>query len=189
MAVKQKPEVQLNKVPGTELNTDPVLTPAAKATTVLYPGGADSGRKALATALAKAQAEIQNVAMNRVNPHFRSKYADLAAVREAVIPVFTKHGLAVIQAPTVHLDVGFALETTVIHESGESLTFYFPLPTDVNKMQAVGSAISYARRYTYSALAALASEDDDDGNAAQNPDGGRPAPGAGAKAAPGGIVL
>lgn len=126
----------------------------------------------MATALAKAQAECQNVVMNKTNPHFRSRYADLSAVRDAIYPVFTKHGLSIIQAPTTDEFSGFALETRVMHESGEELIYSFPLPSDVNKMQAIGSAISYARRYTLSALAGIASEEDDDGNAATNTNGG-----------------
>jgi hypothetical protein len=110
--------------------------------------------------------------MNRVNPHFRSKYADLAAVRDAIIPVFTRHGLSILQVPTMDDFTGFHLETRLIHASGEELIWRYPLPQDATKPQAQGSAISYARRYTYSALAALASEEDDDANAAQNPNGG-----------------
>lgn len=110
--------------------------------------------------------------MNKTNPHFKSRYADLSAVRDAIVPVFNKHGLSIIQAPTTDGFSGFSLETRVMHESGEELVFNFPLPSDVNKMQAVGSAISYARRYTLSALACIASEEDDDGNAATNTNGG-----------------
>jgi hypothetical protein len=110
--------------------------------------------------------------MNKTNPHFRSRYADLAAVRDAIIPVFNRHGLSIIQAPTTDGFSGFSLETRLMHESGEYLIYNFPLPADVNKMQAVGSAISYARRYTLSAIAGVASEEDDDGNAATNPNGG-----------------
>ena len=126
----------------------------------------------MARALARAQAECQNVTMNKVNPHFRSKYADLAAVRDAIVPIFNKHGISIIQAPNANMFAGFNLETRLIHESGEEMIWNFPLPSDVTKMQAVGSAISYARRYTLSAIACIASEEDDDGNAATNPNGG-----------------
>ena len=126
----------------------------------------------MAAAMAKAQAECQNVAMNKTNPHFRSRYADLSAVRDAIVPIFTKHGISIVQAPTTDGFSGFSLETRLMHSSGEELVFNFPLPSDVNKMQSVGSAISYARRYTLSALACIASEEDDDGNAATNPNGG-----------------
>ncbi len=110
--------------------------------------------------------------MNKTNPHFRSRYADLAAVRDAIVPIFNKHGISIIQSPNVDGFAGFNLETRLIHESGEEIVWNFPLPSDVTKMQAVGSAISYARRYTLSAIACIASEEDDDGNAATNPNGG-----------------
>jgi hypothetical protein len=135
--------------------------------------------------------------MNKTNPHFRSRYADLSAVRDAVIPIFTKHGLSVIHSPNITLDFGFHLETRLIHVSGEELIWRFPLPVDVNKMQAIGSAISYARRYTLSAIAAVASEEDDDGNASTATNGGGSSGGGAARgaaaptgvAAGGGIVL
>jgi hypothetical protein len=124
--------------------------------------------------------------MNKVNPHFRSKYADFSAVRDAVVPIFTKHGLAILQVPHHDSFDGFALETRLIHSSGEELIWRYPLPADVTKPQAQGSAISYARRYTMSSLAAIASEEDDDANAAQNPNGGGRAPGNGGGATGGG---
>lgn len=133
--------------------------------------------------------------MNKTNPHFRSRYADLAAVRDAIIPAFTKHGLSITQVPTNDGFEGFCLETRLIHSSGEEMVWKFPLPSDVSKMQSIGSAISYARRYTLSAIAAVASEEDDDGNAATNTNGGgRNGPGgaatnAGGATPQGGIVL
>lgn len=126
----------------------------------------------MATALAKAQAECQNVVMNKTNPHFRSRYADLAAVRDAIIPIFNKHGLAIIQCPTVDVEIGFHLENRVVHISGEEFVWRFPLPGDTSKMQSIGSAISYARRYSLSAIGGVASEEDDDGNAATTTNGG-----------------
>jgi hypothetical protein len=119
-----------------------------------------------------AQAECQNVVMNKVNPHFRSKYADLSAVRDAIIPIFNKHGIAIVQAPTSDMLENFSLETMLLHESGEHMLYHFPLPSDTSNMQKIGSAISYARRYTLSAIAGIASEEDDDGNAATNSNGG-----------------
>lgn len=137
--------------------------------------------------------------MNKTNPHFRSRYADLAAVRDAIVPIFNKHGISIIQAPHVDNFSGFNLQTHLIHESGEEMIWSFPLPSDVTKMQAVGSAISYARRYTLSAIACIASEEDDDGNAATaNPNGGGQSgrntgggatAGGSSSAANGGIVL
>jgi hypothetical protein len=156
----------------TELNTEREIPFDAQETIAWSPTGAVNTKKNLATSLAKAQAECQNVVMNKTNPHFKSRYADLAAVRDAILPVFNKHGLSIIQSPTASSEYGFHLETRLIHISGEEMVWRFPLPADFNKPQAIGSAVSYARRYTYSALAALASEEDDDGNAAQNSNGG-----------------
>lgn len=194
---------QSSTPPNSETDTVPYIGPetmlGAPETTVWYQGSADSGKKALATALAKAQAECQNVAMNKSNPHFRSRYADLSAVRDAIVPVFAKHGLSILQAPHMDNFEGFALETRLMHESGAEIVWKFPLPHDINKMQQVGSAITYARRYTLSAIAGIASEEDDDGNAAQvtngrgsaggNAAGGSSSAGGNASGSPGGIVL
>lgn len=181
----------------TELNTDQEIPFDVPGTTAWSLNGAVNTKKNLATALAKAQAECQNVVMNKTNPHFRSRYADLSAVRDAVIPIFTKHGLSIIQCPTADADTGFHLETRLLHSSGEEMVWRFPLPGDVSKMQVIGSAISYARRYTLSAVAAVASEEDDDGNASTATNGGGSPGGGGARgaasptgvAAVGGIVL
>lgn len=181
----------------TELTTDPATQYDVPETIAWSPTGADSIKKNLATSLAKAQAECQNVVMNKTNPHFRSRYADLSAVRDAIIPVFTKHGLSIIQAPTASEQYGFHLETRLLHASGEEIVWRFPLPGDFTKMQVIGSAISYARRYTISAIGAVASEEDDDGNASTATNGGGSSGGGGARgaaaptgvAAVGGIVL
>jgi hypothetical protein len=179
MTTKQKQAKQPDpQVVDTQSSTAPEQQHGALATTVSSQPTAASGMKNLAAALAKAQAECQNVVMNKTNPHFRSRYADLAAVRDAIIPVFNKHGLSIIQAPTDDGFAGFHLDTILIHSSGESMSWSFPLPHDVNKMQSIGSAISYARRYTLSAIAGVASEEDDDGNAATSTHGGRQPTGA-----------
>ena len=164
--------------PATPSNIEQVRQFDAPETIAWSQDGADNTKRNLATALAKAQAECQNVVMNKTNPHFRSRYADLAAVRDAIIPVFNKHGLSIVQCPSADAETGFFLETRLMHSSGEEMVFRFPLPGDVNKMQQIGSAISYARRYTLSAIGGVASEEDDDGNAATNTDGrGSPAGG------------
>ena len=173
MTAKKKQEIQQkDSVPDTPSITVPEVPSAVPETTAWSHSGAANTKKNLAAALAKAQAECQNVVMNKTNPHFRSRYADLAAVRDAIIPVFAKHGLSIVQCPSVEDFSGFTLETRLIHASGEEIVWRFPLPGDVTKMQAIGSAISYARRYTLSAIAGVASEEDDDGNAATNTHGG-----------------
>ena len=98
------------------------------------------------------------------NPHFKSKYADLAAVMDACLPALNRHGIAVVQ-PFVSSDFGNAVKTVLIHESGETLECAVPLIVGKNDMQGLGSAITYARRYGLMAMAGIAPEDDD-GNAA-----------------------
>lgn len=118
----------------------------------------------LAEALAKAQAEMKAAPLNRVNPHFKSKYADLPAVIDAVRPALTKHGLSVTQVTRI-ADGGMVLVTTLHHASGESLSGEYPLP--VGKPQEMGSAMTYARRYSLAAMCCIAADDDDDANAAE----------------------
>jgi hypothetical protein len=120
----------------------------------------------LAEALSKAQSEMKNAVLNRTNPHFRSKYADLSAVREATLPALTKNGLAITQTMQMQ-DGGMRLITRLHHISGEFLTSEFPLPMQVDKPQVVGSATTYARRYCWAAICGIASDEDDDAEVAQ----------------------
>lgn len=120
----------------------------------------------IAKALAAAQAEMSNATLNKTNPHFKSRYADLAAIRDAAIPALAKHGLAVTQLPDVTED-GFMLVTRLMHESGEWISSTYPLPTDLGKPQQMGSAQTYARRYSLAALVGISAEEDDDANAAE----------------------
>lgn len=129
----------------------------------------------LADALAKAQAEMKNAPLNKVNPHFKSKYADLAAIRDACMPALCKHGLSVTQV-TGMVEGQFVLRTRLMHSSGEWVESVYPLPLDIGKPQAMGSAITYARRYCLAALAGLSAEEDDDANAAQGAGNATPAP-------------
>lgn len=122
--------------------------------------------KELYTAMAKAQGEMEAAAKDSKNPAFNSRYADLAAVWDAVRGPLSKNGLSVIQHP---IDVGekrVGLVTILTHESGQSLRFEYSMPLgDRITAQAVGSAITYARRYSLMAVCGIA-PDDDDGNAA-----------------------
>jgi hypothetical protein len=103
----------------------------------------------LAGALAKAQAEIQNPKFDSVNPHFKSKFASLAAVRNAILPVFAKHGLSVLQDLTNESGGGVNCTTIILHSSGQTLKLG-PLFMPASKLdaQGMGSAATYARRYT-----------------------------------------
>lgn len=119
----------------------------------------------LATALANAQAEMQNATKDSLNPHFRNKYADLAAVREAVLPHLTKYGIAVLQLTDSSKD-GALVHTRFVHKSGQWIQDSCFLPVSKADAQGYGSAITYARRYGLAAMAGIAADEDDDGNAA-----------------------
>ncbi len=119
---------------------------------------------AYAVALAKAQGEMKNPPKDSVNPHFKSRYADLATVRDCVIPILSKHGLAVMQLPC-ECEGRPALTTILIHSSGEWVETTIQLRCKEDP-QGIGSGLTYARRYALQAIAGIAADDDDDGNAA-----------------------
>lgn len=119
----------------------------------------------IATALAFAQMEMGRAMKDSTNPHFKSKYADLASVQDACMTALNSHGIAVIQ-PTHSTETGERyVVTKFLHTSGETLDCFIPLLIGKNDMQGLGSAITYARRYGLMSLAGIA-PDDDDGNAA-----------------------
>lgn len=124
----------------------------------------------LAAALVKAQPAFETAKMDSVNPFFKSKYADLGAVWDAVRPGLKANGLAITQFPT-HLEGKPALTTTLIHESGEWMEATYPLmvPSKDETSQGYGSAVTYARRYGLSAVLGVIADTDDDGNAASKP--------------------
>lgn len=124
---------------------------------------------ALAAALSKAQGEMEGAAKGNTNPHFKSKYADLASVWEACRGPLSKHGLSVLQP--VSADGARVTVTTILaHSSGEWLEESLTMTAQQNTPQGVGSAITYGRRYGLASMVGIAPEDDD-GNAAS----GRPA--------------
>jgi hypothetical protein len=115
-------------------------------------------------ALASAQMEMGNVTKGSVNPHFRSRYADLADVTAAVVPILASHGIA-----TFYTISDNAVVTTMMHgESETSISCALPLIVAQNNMQGLGSAITYARRYGLMALSGVAPEDDDGNDAAKH---------------------
>lgn len=118
----------------------------------------------LSAALAKAQAEMKNATLNKVNPHFKSKYADLAAIRDTVMPSLTKHGISVVQGTAPDGDK-LSVITRLMHSSGQWIESSFPIAYD--KPQQMGSAYTYAKRYSLSAMCAISADEDDDANAAQ----------------------
>lgn len=122
--------------------------------------------KELATALSKAQSKMKNPAFDATNPHFKSKYATLAAVRDAVIPVLSAEGLALIQ--DVHFADDMVICTNMLmHNSGEWMeTVGLQIPLEKRSAHGIGSATTYSRRFSLMALAGVVGDVDDDGNAA-----------------------
>lgn len=115
---------------------------------------------ALAASLAKAQAVIEGAKKDSVNPHFRSRYADLASVWDACRKPLTDHGLSVMQLPGKD-EGGYYLITVLAHSSGEwieSKLAFVPVKDDP---QGLGSALTYARRYALAAMVGVAPEEDD----------------------------
>ena len=118
----------------------------------------------LATALAAAQAEMPNASLNRANPFYNSRYADLSAIREASLPALTKHGLSIVQTPYL-TDEGLILMSRLLHKSGQWIEGEWPIPHGTP--QAMGSQLTYGRRYLWSGQAGVTADDDDDANAAE----------------------
>ena len=121
--------------------------------------------KNIATSLVKAQKEFGPALKTATNPHFRSKYADLASCVEAVMDALNNNGIYLLQRTNDEQN-GIMVETVFVHESGEMLNcghLYFP--ASKNDAQGFMSALTYARRGSLMAACGIAPEDDD-GNAA-----------------------
>lgn len=124
----------------------------------------------LISALAKAQGEIRNANKSSINPHFKSKYADLSEVWDACREPLSKNGLAVVQTMMKDGDGSICLITTLAHSSGQWMKSIFPMACkDPNNPQAWGSSCTYSRRYCLSAIVGIAPDEDDDGNKASIP--------------------
>lgn len=118
----------------------------------------------IGAALAKAQGLMSNAVLNKTNPHFKSKYADLAAIRDAVSPFLAQNGIAALQVIDSD-DKGSFLVTRLVHSSGQWIESVHPLPATA-KPQEFGSALTYARRYSLAAICGISAEEDDDANGA-----------------------
>jgi len=120
----------------------------------------------LAAALAKAQGQMKGAVKDSANPFFKSKYADLASVVEAIRAAFSANGLSYIQTVEPSDKDEVRVETTLLHASGEWISCgVLALPVSKHDAQGYGSALTYARRYSLSAAVSIAPEEDD-GNAA-----------------------
>lgn len=121
----------------------------------------------LAKALAAFQAEMPTVAKTKTanTGSYSYKYADLADVTHAAMPLLAKHGLSFVTTPYV-TERGMGLEGVLLHESGERLTG--SLPFSGGQPQQIGSALTYLRRYLFGCMTGVVTDDDDDGQAAQS---------------------
>ena len=119
--------------------------------------------KNIAGALVKFQASVSKVAKESNNPFFKSKYASLANILDTIQKPLSESGLAISQFPDEN-----ALTTIIIHaDSGEWMKSSYVMPVaKQNDPQAMGSAITYARRYALGSILNLNIDDDDDGEKA-----------------------
>lgn len=122
-------------------------------------------------ALHAFQSEVPSIKKENVNPFFKSKYASLPTIWETIQPCLHKHGLTVTQVGVAcpEVDSKCVLRTELHHAASRTnLTSDFPLILVKKDAQALGSAITYTRRYALVAILGLQTEDDDDGNAASS---------------------
>ena len=120
--------------------------------------------KELALALHKAQVKIKAAIKDSTNPHFRAKYADLSSIVEAVKPALNAEGIVFLQGVS-GVENGVAVETMLLHVSGEWMSSTLEIPASKHDAQGYGSAITYGRRYGLQSMCGVPAEDDD-GNAA-----------------------
>ena len=122
--------------------------------------------KSLSVAMCKAQGEMGGAVKDANNPFFKSKYADLSAVVQAVKDPFANNGLSYVQFP-IEESGRIGVETILMHESGEWLSNSFTVQLPKQDAQGAGSAITYCRRYALQAIAGIPSEDEDGNNASK----------------------
>lgn len=118
----------------------------------------------ITAALSAFQGEVEQPALNKENPYFKSRYVDLCGVLKAVQPVLAKNGLCVTQ-----IIVGGDLITMLSHKSGQWFKSVCPIGT-YKSQQDRGSAITYTKRYAMCAILGIAADSDDDGNSATDTD-------------------
>lgn len=119
----------------------------------------------IAAALAKAQSKIKTAIKDSSNPHFRSKYADLASVREACADALSTNDIAVVQAHGFD-GAHVTLTTRLVHKSGQWLESVYLIKPTKEDPQGYASATTYARRISLSSMVGVVADEDDDGNAA-----------------------
>lgn len=124
--------------------------------------------KTLILAFVAAQVEFEPVIKTATNPHLRAKYATLDSVLAGVVPALNRHGLLLIQPPRmVDGENLLVVDTTIIHAAtGEKMVCTYPVAQMGGSHQSMGAALTYARRYSLTALLGVFPEEDDDGQTA-----------------------
>lgn len=122
---------------------------------------------ALDEAMAKAQSQIQTAAKDKINPAFRSRYADLASVWEACRDALTSNGVFISQWP-IHSEDNRLHIVTRLAFKGEWIKAHFSIPVLKQDAHGYGSSLTYAKRMSLAACVGVVADDDDDGNAASN---------------------
>ena len=115
--------------------------------------------RTLYQALSAAQAEMRNPTFDKINPHFKSKFASLAAVRDAVVPVLARHGICMTQ--TYDFYEGAQVLVTTLYYGDDRIESQVPLPA-YTQPQAWASATTYIRRVSLMAIAGVCGDEDDD---------------------------
>lgn len=134
----------------------------------------ENNTKQISAAFVKAQSQFGAALKTNTNPHFKSRYADLAACIEAVIDALNNNGIALMQQ-THECESGISIETVFLHESGEELrSGKLWLPAAKQDAQGYGSALTYARRYSLMAACGIAPEDDDGNGTLEKSQGALP---------------
>jgi len=118
----------------------------------------------LVQALAAAQTEMKNAGFDKVNPHFNSKFASLTSVRNTVLPILAKHGIALTQGE-VMIEGRLVLRTT-LYKGDQTISEDVTMIVGKKDMHGQGSALTYARRYGMCGICGVAADEDDDGNQA-----------------------
>ena len=118
-------------------------------------------------ALVAAQTDMPRTVLKSAdNPHFKTKYADLADVARAVVPHLNKHGLALFHKIIKDEPVSLLRTILAFAETGETIECDVPLIVDRQNMQGFKSAVTYAKRIGLESVTGVAPSEDDDGNAA-----------------------
>jgi len=121
----------------------------------------------ISEALAKAQGEMKPAVFDATNPHFRSRYATLASIMSASREALSKNNLAVVQGTSVEAD-RVIISTMLVHSSGEWIKDQLSMNIVKDSPQAVGSAITYGRRYSLASMVGIVADQDDDAEGAES---------------------